>query len=137
MHSIYLANKLNDHVLRGVAYVQPTTVAIGLFTSSTGLNENTSGTWTEASGGSYARLTIDGTILTFSASADKLSSNEQDWEFVKATAAWGIITHAAVLDSATAGLGNVLYWGGLTLARDIQIDDIFRFLAGDFDSLYA
>lgn len=132
--SVYLADKLNDHVLKGVTYTPPTDVYIALFTSVNGLEQNDSGLWDEVSGGSYARLQIDDTTLKFTASSGGSSSNNENWEFPKATAAWGIVSHTAVMDDPNAG--NVLMYGALTSSRDIQIDDVFRFLAGEFDSIF-
>lgn len=130
--SEYLANKLNDHVLRGTVYTPPTDIWVALFTSNAGLESNTEGSWTEVTGGAYARLLVDDTTRSFVASAASVSANNEDWEFPKATAPWGIITHAAVMDAATSG--NVMVYAPLGTARDIIIDDILRFLAGELTS---
>jgi len=116
-------------------YSPPPNTYIALFTSVNGLDDNAEGSQDEASGGSYSRLLIDGTTRSFTASALKTTSNNEDWEFTKATAGWGIITHIAIMDASTSG--NVLYYGILNIARDIQTNDIFRFLAGEFDSIYT
>lgn len=134
-HSEYLADALNDHVLKGVTYTPPTDVYIALFTSANGLDNNTEGQQNEVSGNGYARLQIDNSTRSFTSSSGKSSSNAEDWDFPQATGAWGTVSHMAIMDAATSG--NVLYWGALTAARDIQLDDIFRFLAGELDSVYS
>ena len=134
-HSVYLADLLNNHVLRNTTYNPPPNTYISLFLSSNGLDDNAEGSQDEVVGGSYARLIIDGSTRSFTASAGKTSSNNEDWEFTKATADWGMVTHIAIMDAATSG--NVLYYGVLNIARDIQTNDIFRFLAGEFDSIYT
>jgi len=134
-HSIYLANKLNDYVLKGTAYPAPSNVYLALFTSSGGLDNNTEGSQDEISGNAYTRLTIDNSTLSFTASSAKASENNEDWLFPTATGNWGTISHVAIMDSLTSG--NVLYWGQLGIATSVDTNDVFRFLAGELDSLYS
>lgn len=135
-HSIYLANLLNDHVLKGVVYNPPANVYIALFTSDAGLNDDVEGSQTEVSGGSYARLTIDNSTLSFTTSVAKESSNNEEWVYAtNTTPDWGTVTDVAVMSELTSG--HVLYWGPLAADTLVEIDDTFRFLAGAFDSLYS
>lgn len=126
--SDYLENELLDHILRNEAYVAPASVWIALFTADNGLE---AGTITgEVSGGAYARVEVGGTSgLTFSLAAAGSSSNEQDITFPTATADWGTITNAAIMDASTAG--NVLFHGALTTAKTVTTGDTFKFLLGD------
>lgn len=133
--SVYLANKINDHVLKGVVYTPPTDVYIALFTSANGLDSNTEGSWDEVSGGAYTRLQIDDSTKAFTASAAKANTNNENWEYTQASAAWGVVSHSAVMDAATSG--NVLFWGALAATRDVASGDTFRFLAGEFDSIFT
>jgi len=134
-HSIYLADKLNDHVLRNTAYTPPSSVYLAIFTSSNGLDSNDAPSQDEVTGGAYQRVTIDGMSKQFTLSANKISSNNEDWEFSKATTPWGIVTHSAIMDAVTGG--NVLYWDALNTPRGVLVDDILRFLAGELDSIYT
>jgi hypothetical protein len=119
--SNYLENKVLDHVFGGVAYTAPTTLYVGLFTSSPG----ETGSGTEVSGGSYARQTIAFTVTGSQA------SNTAAVEFPTATASWGTITFAAIYDALSGG--NLLAYGALTTSKTIDSGDVFRIPTGDFD----
>lgn len=128
--SSFLENKILDHLLEGTSYSAPTSLWIALFTADTGLETNAP--TSEVSGGGYARKEVKGsTGLTFAAAVDGATSNEQNIEFVEATASWGTVTHAALMDDSTAG--NVLIWGVLTTPKTIENEDVFRIKAGDLD----
>lgn len=118
--STYLKNKLNDGILRNVAYTFPTTVYLALFTTDP-TNDNTG---TEVSGGSYVRLPI-----TFSASVGGSSSNTTDIIFSTATIAWGNITHGGIFDALSGG--NLLFHSALSTPKLISIGDIFKILTGE------
>ena len=122
--STYLENQVINHVLRNTAYTSPTTVYVALFTADNGLE---GGTITgEVSGGSYARVAV-----TFTAPGDGDTSNSAIVTFPTATADWGTVTHAAIMDASTAG--NVLIHGALTNSKIVQNGDTFNFNAGDID----
>lgn len=99
--SAYLANKLFDHVLRGVTYTPPTAIYMALY------NGNPTGGGTEISGGGYARQAV-----TFEAASNAKTRNANDVEFPEATADWGLVTHFGLCDSSTGG--NLLYYGTVT-----------------------
>ena len=126
--SDFLENELLDHVLRNEAYTAPSSVWIALFTADNGLE---AGTITgEVSGGAYARIEVGGTSgLTFSVASAGSSSNEQDITFPTATADWGTVSYAAIMDASTGG--NVLFHGALTVAKTVNNGDTFKFNAGD------
>jgi len=124
--SDYLENEVLDHVLGQGArdFTSPTNLYIGLFTSDGGLESNTSGSWTEVSGGSYAREAV-----AFDAAASGSTSNTSTVTFTTATANWGTITHVAVMDASTAG--NVLFHGAVTTSKTIETGDTFQISAGN------
>lgn len=125
--SNYLENKVLDHVLTATAYTAPTTRYVGLFTNTSGSAAANleAGTLTdEVSGGSYARQTV-----TFAAAVNGTSATNATVTFPTATAAWGTITHVAVLDAATGG--NVLFWGAVTTAKQIDAADTFQISSGN------
>jgi hypothetical protein len=134
--SDYLENELLDHILKGLAFTVPATVALALFTSATG--DDGSGTEVPDSNG-YARLEVEGgTGRTFSVAAGGTMDNDQEWAFAAASGgAWGLITHVAIVDSLTHGAGNFLFHGALSVSKQIDDGDTFKFAVGDLDVALA
>jgi hypothetical protein len=128
--SDYLEDKVLDHVFGGNAYTAPTTLYVGLFTSTP--TDSTTGT--EVSGGSYARqtaaFTVSGTNPTEAASNAAI-------EFPTATATWGTVTYAGIFDAASSG--NMIAYAQLTdpadlttaLPKTIGTGDVFRISSGN------
>lgn len=121
--SDYLENKVLDHVLGGSAYTAPTTLYLALFTSDGGLENNTPGSQTEISGGSYAREAVAFTV------SGSTATNSATVTFTAATANWGTITHVAVMDDATPA--NVLFYGAVTTSKTIESGDTFQVSSGN------
>ena len=121
--SNYLETELLDHVFANNAYTSPSTVYVGLFTSSP--TDANSGTEVSTSGTAYARqsgsFTVSGNTATTSASI----------EWPTATASWGTITHIGIYDASSSG--NLLAWAALTASKTIASGDVFRIPAGDID----
>lgn len=122
--SNYLENEVLDHVLgKGTRdFTSPAALYVGLFTNdSTNAATNLeAGTLTdEVSGGSYARVAV-----TFGAASSGSASNNAAVEFAAASANWGTVTHAAVLDASSSG--NVLFYGALTVSKTVTSGDTFR-----------
>lgn len=119
--SNYLETKVLAHTFSNTAYTSPSTVYVGLFTSS----PSEDGSGTEVSGGSYARqsgaFTTSGNTATTSAAI----------EFPTATASWGTITHIGIYDASSAG--NLLAYAALTASKAIASGDVFRIPTGDID----
>ena len=113
--STYLQNAVINATLRNTAYTSPTTVYVGLFTSTV----TAGGSGTEVSGGSYAR-----TAVTIGAPSSGASSNSANVVFPTATASWGTVTYIGVYDASTAG--NLLYFAPLTTSKTIDIGDVFQ-----------
>lgn len=118
--STYLQDKVVNLSLRNTAYTPPTTVYLGLFTTTL----NAAGTGTEVSGGSYARQS-----LTFSASSSGATATSADVTFPTATASWGTVTYAGIYDASTGG--NLLYFTPLDVSKTIDSGDIFKVTAGN------
>lgn len=130
--SDFLENELLDHVLKGLAYTVPATVGLALYTTAT----------TDAGGGTevpnanaYARLEVEGaTGRTFATAAAGTTDNDQEWAFAAASGGnWGTVTHVAIVDSITFGGGNFLFHGALTVTKQIDDGDTFKFATGDLD----
>jgi hypothetical protein len=132
--SNYLENKLLDHTLKYTTapFTAPTTLYVGLFTNTSG-NAATnleSGTLTDevvTTGGTlYARQTI-----TFASASSGTSATNATVTFPTAGANFGTITHVAILDGATRGAGNVLFWGQITTSKTIDTGDTFSISSGN------
>lgn len=94
--SNYLENKILEHTLKGATnpYTPPTTIYIGLFTSS--LGETGGGNEISTSGSAYARQSVAfGTVTSGSV------SNSNTILFSTATSNWGTITQIGLFDAAT------------------------------------
>ena len=123
--SDFLEDKLLDHTLRyGTApYTAPSTVYCALFTSNSNLENNTIASADEVTttDSAYARIAV-----TFGNAASGGSiSNSASVTFPTATADWGVVTTIALMDGATAGAGNVMYYGDLTVSKNVTIGDTF------------
>ncbi len=128
--SDYYENMIINHMLRNLAFTPPTAVWAALFTAVTGLEGNNP--TAEVSGGSYARVAIP-----LAAASGGASSNNADLTFTTASADWGTVTHAAVVDAQTntvwgAGV-NVLMWSSLDANKTVNTSDTFKFNNGDLD----
>jgi len=126
--SDYMENAIINQ-MRNVAGVQ-VAVYVALFTAVTGLEADSGWSGTEVSGGAYARQ-----LAGLSAAADGASSNAADITFPQATADWGTVTHAALMDAVTAG--HVLMWTALDASKTVNNGDTFKFNAGDLDVTLA
>lgn len=105
----YLEAALLNHVLRGstggTAFTQPAAIYIALYT--VGPSDTGGGTEVSSSGTGYARQQV-----TFGAPSGGACANTNDIVFPKSLAAWGTVTHFALLDAASGG--NMLYHGPLS-----------------------
>jgi len=122
--SDYLEDALLDHVLGGSTYTQPTTLYVGLFTATTGLESNSPSAEVSTSGTAYARKAV-----TFAAASSGSASSNATVTFDAATANWGTITHVAVMDALTSG--NVLFHGAVTSSKTIETGDTFQISSGN------
>ena len=139
--SDYLENQITDHVFRGASFTKPTALYIALFTSAT----TDAGGGTEVSGGSYARQNLPPSNTNWTATQGGTSgassgtsgqtTNALEILFPQATAAWGTITHMAIMDAVTGG--NMLYHGPLTSSKIVNSGDTFKFPIGDAKVTHA
>lgn len=123
--SDFLENELLDHVVGNSAYSAPATLYFAVYTA----NPSDAGGGTEVTGGSYARVAKTNNLTNFPAASGGSKSNANDIDFGLATANWGTLTGAAVLDAASAG--NFLFWGALTQSKVINNGDGFKFTTGN------
>jgi len=116
--SDYLENAVLNHVLGGATYTPPT-LSVALFTADDGLESGT--VTSEIGGGSYARQSIAFTVT------GNQATNTATVQFPTASAAWGTITHVAVVD----GSSNVLFHGAVTTPKNIDENDTFQISASN------
>ena len=123
----YLENKLADHLFRTTTFTQPTVLAVSLHTGA--CSDSSAGT--EVTGGSYARVSLNpsntnwkgthGTTTGTSSGTGGTISNAVAVTFPAPTASWGVVTHFAIFDAATAG--NMLVCQALTVSKTINNGD--------------
>lgn len=127
--SNYLENKINDHVLGGPDYTRPANVFVGLFTVA----PDDTGGGTEITGlAGYARAQVVNNQANWPNSVNGVKSNGAAITFAAAEEDWGTIVAAGVFDALTGG--NLLYWGTLTNAKQVDTDDIFSIPIGGFSN---
>ncbi len=117
--SDYLEGEIIKHIFRTGSFTKPTALYVGLFTAA----PSDAGGGTEVSGGGYARAQLDPGDTNWSApvSGDGHTDNLAEITFPAPTADWGVVTHFAIFDAATAG--NMLFHGALTQAKTINNGD--------------
>ncbi|SRR6266568_1847350 len=107
--SAYLEAKLLDFVLGDTSYTPPGTVHIALSTSPFDPTA-TGSAMDEVSGGSYARIAVTNNTTNFpnaTGSNPAVKSPGLDIDFGTASADWGTVYSAYVVDAGSAG--NILY----------------------------
>ena len=126
--SNYLENKVLDHILGEGArnFTSPANLYVALFTETgTGTLANLeAGVLSDeitTSGTAYSRQGVD-----FAAASGGSASSNITVTWNTATANWGTVTALAIMDSGTAGAGNVLFYGNLSVAKQIDSGDTFQ-----------
>ena len=115
----YLEDAIVQHFFRTGSFTKPTVLAVALYTATPG----EAGGGTEVSGGSYARVSNNPLDANWAATSggNGQTSNVGALTFPAPTAAWGTVTHMAILDATSAG--NMLVYGTLTNSRIINNGD--------------
>lgn len=113
-----------DWLFTAGAATRPTSWHVSLYTVAP--TESTGGT--EVSGGSYARVA---TSFTVSGTAPTTASNTAAVEFAEASATWGTVVAAGIMDAASGG--NLIAYATLTTPKAIDTGDVLRFNAGALD----
>jgi len=115
----YLEGKVLDHVLRNAAYTQPTGLWLALHTA----DPTEAGNIAEVVGGSYGRQAIN---FNPQVNGTAASSNGQNFTNMPNVT----ITHFTIKDAQTTGTGNSLFWGVLSIVRNLSAGDPLSFAAG-------
>ena len=123
--SDYLEQSLLNHIFRTDTFAKPSAIALALTS-----NIPTDSSLSELSNaGAYARKTLTQADANWSyqqIGGSGVVYNNDLLEFTQASADWGYVSGAAVVDSATYGAGNILYRGTIGTPRVIQEGDTLR-----------
>jgi hypothetical protein len=119
--SIYLENKVLDHMLGGPDYVRPATVYLALFT----LAPTDAGGGTEVTGGSYARVTVTNNATNFPAAVSGAKALATEQTFPTSTANWGTVVAMGIYDDIAAG--NLLMWANLVVSQAVPDNKVAIF----------
>lgn len=116
----YLEGQLIAHIHRTASFTKPTILAIALYTAAPG---EASGTGTEVTGGSYARVNVPPLDANWAApsTGNGVTSNVSIITFPAPTANWGTVTSIQILDNTSAG--NGLLYGNLSVSKTINNGD--------------
>lgn len=119
--SNYLADSLLNHTFRNASFSPPDTFLA--LTTAVIAQADTGATITEPGVGAYARVLVDengGVAPTWNLAVNGFVDNLHAAAFPEATANWGTVVAAAILDSATVGAGNLLVFDNGLI--DVAID---------------
>ena len=119
----YLELELLDHLFSVGTYT-PGTLYLAL---ATAVSDAEAGSFTEVSGGSYARQSLSGKFGT--AAASGAISNDANIQFPTATGDYGTVTHIVVMDALTGG--NALIVQALTSSKTVETGDTFVVNSGN------
>lgn len=123
--SNFLEQRVLNHLLKATTYTPPATLYVGLFKGAAGDNLEANIKTDEVSGGAYTRLAISWGTGSFVGNGFSIASSA-DLIWPTATANWGTINFVAVLDSATVGGGNVLFYSALPTGKTINSGQIAK-----------
>lgn len=128
--SDYLESTIIQHIFRSATWTKPTTLAIALCSAAPSDTDTGALTSKEiGNSGAYARVTLNpGTANWADVTTNNgTTSNSSAITFTAASADWGTVTHVAIVDSATYGSGNMLFYGALTASKIVGNGDTFQF----------
>ena len=113
-----------DHMFRGASYGIVATQFVGLYTGT----PSDIGDGAEVSGGGYARQPFIFNAAANIGGVGQATSNAEI-SFGVASATYGNVVAAAILDKVTGG--TMLMWSGISAPKQVNINDTFKFNAGD------
>ena len=128
----YLEGQLINDIFRTTARTRVSVIAIALLTTGA-VDADTgafSGTGVEVgNANSYARVTLNPADANWAAvsSGNGTTSNQSTITFPTATGSWGTIVGVGLVDDATYGSGNLLFYGTLAVNKVVNNGDVFTF----------
>lgn len=126
--SEYLIKKLLDHAMGKAAYTMPADVYVAIYDGYPLSGGSELNTVTDVD---YAREKMEDTDWGSAAytEPDGSITNATEVDFGIAGSDWGVITHWAIFDAATAG--NMLYFAPLEAQRNVLTNDPVKFPIGE------
>jgi hypothetical protein len=138
--SDYLEGQIRAHIFRTASFTKPTVLAVALCTS-TPSDVSTGATIVEPpDANGYDRQTLNPLDANWTAASatDGLTDNAAAITFGPCiNTNWSQVTHVAILDNATYGAGNVLFWGALDTPRTVTVGDSLTFAIGALNVTFA
>ena len=126
--SDYLEQKILETVLNNAAFPTIANSYISLHTADV-LDDGSGAEVADAN--NYARVEL-GSFTSMTGITDGQTENVAEIPFPQATGgAWGVVIAIGIWDSGVHGSGNLLYWGGLTIDKQVDENDTFKIAAGD------
>lgn len=119
-----LANQILDHVIGATIYAPLTTLWLALYNVA----PTDAGGGTEVGTPGYVRKAVANSSVEWPGATGATKLNAHTQSFVTASASWGTIVAASLMDASTAG--SVLFWGTLDQAKVISPGDSATFPAG-------
>lgn len=123
--SDYLEVQIRTHMLRTGSWTKPAVIAVALHTSDPGDTTAGAAATEVANANAYARVARNPLDANWTLGAtDGISDNTAIITFPAPTGSgWGLITHVALWDNATYGLGNLLMTGALATSKTVNGGD--------------
>lgn len=113
--SQYGMAKLIDHINDKAAFTAPTTVAMGLWTTTAPTSTSTGALANEATYTGYARVTLATAAFNpATAATPSVSTNASTITFGNCTAGTSTLVGFELVDNATVASGNALWYGTLS-----------------------
>ena len=133
--SDYAALAFLDLAFRNQAFAAPTTYVA--LTTATIADTNTGATITEvANANGYAREVVNlagGASPAWTAAASGAADNAAAITFTTATGSWGTVVATCLIDSATHGAGNMIFYDNGMSDQAVTTDDTVNFPIGTYD----
>ena len=134
--SHYLESGLIGHLFKEITFTAPTGIYIGLVSSYNSGSLESGSFAQELSGGSYSRVSGGpGTDYWAAPATSGQTHNFQDLTFPTATSDWGYVSGVFIAD-AGGSEANILLYGQLTTAKNVDTGDTFSFASGDLDIFF-
>jgi len=115
MITYYSANRILDLNFGATSYVVPSTLYVGLSTSTIGIDGTGA---TEPSSGAYARVAVTNNKTNFGTASNGALTNSVAITYTESTASWGTITYVFIADALTGG--NIWFYEALPVPKTVQ-----------------
>jgi hypothetical protein len=117
MISNYQANRILDRSFGNVTFTVPTTMYLGL--STTTINADGTGITEPSAVNGYARVSITNDKTQWGNASTGTLANIAAFTFPQSSSSWGTITYVFLSDSVTIGAGNLLFYDTLSPSRTV------------------